>query len=79
MILQDTIRSILFYSEFDILINHVFYRKLIKMLSKYFTTDTKKIIDVMEAMEYKPVENRFANMSKKYICYMQIVQTSLWT
>ena len=49
------------------------------MLSKYFTTDTRKIIDVMEAMEYKPVENRFANMSKKHICYMQIVQTSLWT
>ena len=79
MILQDTIRSILFDSDFGILINHVFYRKLIKMLSKYFTTDTRKIIDVMEAMEYKPVENRFANMSKKYICYMQIVQTSLWT
>ena len=71
------------YIYFDLFriryINHVFYRKLIKMLSKYFTTDTRKIIDVMEAMEYKPVENRFANMSKKYICYMQIVQTSLWT
>ena len=38
-----------------------------------------KIIVVMEAMKDKPVEKRFANMSKKYICYMQIVQTSLWT
>ena len=51
----------------------------IQMLSKYLTTDTIKIIDLIEAIEQKPVEKRFANMSKKYICYMQIVQTSLWT
>ena len=56
-----------------------FYRKGIQMLSKYLTTDTRKIIDVIEAIEQKPVEKRFAKIFKKYICYMQIVQTSLWT
>ena len=49
------------------------------MLSKYLTTDTRKIIDLIEAIEQKPVKKRFANMSKKHICFMQIVQTSLWT
>ena len=51
------------------------------MLSKYLINDIMIIdlIDVIEAIKQKPVEKSFANMSKKYICYMQIVQTSLWT
>ena len=39
------------------------------MLSKYLTTDTRKIIDLIEATEQKPVEKRFANMSKKYMLH----------
>ena len=49
------------------------------MLSKYLTTDARKIIDLIEAIEQKPVEKRFAKIFKKNICCMKIVQTSLWT
>ena len=48
-----------------VLNNYLLARKRIQMLSKYLTTESKKIIDLIEAIEQKPVENRFANMTKK--------------